>query len=126
MVPEALHRFVLGLEPGDEPPHGYQDYLAEVRQYSDSAPAYGMIRQTDAASPDGTSYAEWGEVAHGIASLLDLRAGDRLLVDAAEHEEPVKWLLAPLSAGASVVLCANLDRSTLDTRIAAEGVTRVL
>ena len=35
------------------------------------------------------------------------------------------WLLAPLIAKASIVLCANLDRSRLDARIAAEGVTRV-
>jgi hypothetical protein len=47
-------------------------------------------------------------------------------VDVAEHEQPVKWLLAPLVAGASVVLCANLDRNTVDARIVAEGVTHVL
>ena len=58
--------------------------------------------------------------------MLDLRAGDRLLVDVAEHEQPVKWLLAPLAAGTSVVLCANLDRRNLEARIAAEGITHVL
>jgi hypothetical protein len=63
---------------------------------------------------------------HGIADSLNLSAGDRLLVDVAEHEQPVKWLLAPLVAGASVVLCANLDRNTVDARIVAEGVTHVL
>jgi hypothetical protein len=35
------------------------------------------------------------------------------------------WLLAPLSVGASIVLCANLDRSRLDARMAAERVTHV-
>ena len=65
-------------------------------------------------------------MAHELAGGLDLHAGDRLLVDTAEHEHPVKWLLAPLSVGASVVLCANLDRAGLADRIAAEGVTRVL
>ncbi len=58
--------------------------------------------------------------------MLDLRAGDRLLIDAAEHEHPLKWLLAPLAAGASVVLCANLDPATVAARTAAEGVTRIL
>ncbi|WFE59298.1 hypothetical protein [Micromonospora sp. WMMD712] len=61
-----------------------------------------------------------------MADQFGLRSGDRLLVDAAEHEQPLKWLLAPLSVGASVVVCANLDRSRLDARVAAEGITRVL
>jgi hypothetical protein len=61
-----------------------------------------------------------------VASTLDLRPGDRLLVDAAEHEHPVTWLLAPLAAGASVVLCGNLDPEVVDARMAAERVTRVL
>jgi uncharacterized protein (TIGR03089 family) len=129
-VPAARHRFVLGLAPGgappDELPVGYRDYLAEVGRYPDSLPAYGSIRPTDAASPDGTNHQQWGTVAHGIAASLGLRAGDRLLVDVAGHEQPVTWLLAPLSAGASVVLCANLDRSTIDARAAAEGATHVL
>jgi hypothetical protein len=34
---------------------------------------------------------------------LDLRAGNRLLINAAEHEHPATWLLAPLAAGAAVV-----------------------
>jgi hypothetical protein len=49
-----------------------------------------------------------------------------LLIDVAEHEHPLKWLLAPLAVGASVVLCANLDPATVDARAAAERVTRVL
>jgi uncharacterized protein (TIGR03089 family) len=129
-VPDAPHRFVLdcgrtAAEPG-EVPAGYRDYLTEVRRYTDNLPPYAQVRRTDAASVDGTSYREWGNVAHEIAAMLDLRGGDRLLVDAAEHEHPVKWLLSPLSVGASVVLCANLDPSRLSSRVAAEGVTRVL
>jgi uncharacterized protein (TIGR03089 family) len=130
VVPQAHHRFVLGLAPHGAPldavPAGYRDYLAELNRFPDIPPAYESIRPTDPASPDGTSYAQWAAIAHGIAASRDLREGDRLLVNAAEHEQPVEWLLAPLSAGASVVLCANLDPSTLETRIAAEGVTRVL
>jgi len=38
----------------------------------------------------------------------------------------VRWLLAPMVLGASVVLCANLNRRRLDDRMAREGVTRVL
>ena len=57
---------------------------------------------------------------------MGLRAGDRLLVDAGRHEQPVAWLLAPLVVGASVVLCGNLDADALDAAIREEGVTHVL
>ncbi|MGC9667515.1 TIGR03089 family protein [Planosporangium sp. 12N6] len=129
-VPAAHQRFVLGLAPGGAPmaevPAGYRDYVTEVGRYADLPPEYESIGRDDAASPDGTSYREWAALAGSIADSLGLRAGDRLLVDVAEHEEPVTWLLAPLVVGASVVLCANLDRSAVDARIAAEGVTHVL
>jgi uncharacterized protein (TIGR03089 family) len=129
-VPEARHQFVLGLAPAaaalPEVPVGYRDYIAEVRQYTDNLPTYALVRRTDPASVDGTSYQQWGSIAQDIAASLDLRAGDRLLIDAAGHEHPVKWLLAPLAAGASVVLCANLDRAAVAARAAAEHVTRIL
>ncbi|GIH06305.1 hypothetical protein Rhe02_43720 [Rhizocola hellebori] len=130
VVPEAPNRFVLGLAPNgaalDEIPAGYRDFIAEAGRYTTTLPGYGSIGSGDAASPDGTTYRQWGGIAHEIAARLDLRAGDRLLVDVAKHEQPVVWLLAPLAAGASVVLCANLDPDTVAARAAAEGVTRVL
>jgi uncharacterized protein (TIGR03089 family) len=129
-VPEARHRFVLGLAPDaeglDEVPAGYRDYITEVSQYTDGLPGYAPIRRTDAASVDGTSFREWGSLALALADRLDLHAGDRVLVDAGEHEHPVKWLLAPLAVGGSVVVCANLDPATVADRAAAERVTRVL
>jgi uncharacterized protein (TIGR03089 family) len=129
-VPDARHRFVLGLDPGGAPlrevPAGYRDFVAEVHGYPDSAPPYRAIRDTDPATVDGTSYGQWEGIARTVADGLGLRAGDRVLVDTAEHEHPYRWLLAPLSVGASVVLCANLDPGTVDSRVAAEGVTHVL
>lgn len=62
----------------------------------------------------------------GLAERLDLHAGDRVLVHAGEHEHPVKWLLAPLAVGATVVLCANLNPAGVAARAAAEDVTRIL
>lgn len=123
-VPEAVHRYV-AVDTGPVPP-GWLDFLGEVRGHPPTPPAYREIRPGDPASPDGTSYGEWAQIARGTASALRLGAGDRVLVDVSAHEQPVTWLLAPLSVGASVVLCANLDRARLDDRIAAEGITRVL
>ena len=129
-IPAAPHRFVLRVgrtRPGlGEPPAGYRDYLAEVRGYPDEAPPYGSILPTDAATVDGTTFQEWISLAHEVAAMRELGPGDRVLVDADAHEHPIHWLLAPLSVGASVVLCANLDRGRLPARIAAEGVTHVL
>jgi uncharacterized protein (TIGR03089 family) len=127
-VPEGTHRYLVGTGHGplDEVPPGWLDWSAEVLRHPEIAPDLGALRPTDPASPDGTSYGEWGAVAREYAKLLDLRAGDRLLVDVAEHEQPLKWLLAPLAAGASVVLCANLDPADRDARITGERVTRVL
>ncbi|RKF27745.1 TIGR03089 family protein [Micromonospora globbae] len=127
-VPDGTHRYLVGTKPGPLAgvPVGWLDWSTEVLRHGDAVPHYTAIRSSDAATPDGTTYGEWGGLAREMAQMWDLRAGDRLLVDAAEHEQPLKWLLAPLSVGASVVVCANLDRSTLDTRIAAEQVTRVL
>ncbi|MGB2568858.1 TIGR03089 family protein [Micromonospora citrea] len=127
-VPEGVHRYLVGTAPGplDDVPVGWLDWSTEVLRHTDVPPDHAAVHPGQAASPDGTSYDEWGSLARAVADQLDLRAGDRLLVDADRHEQPLKWLLAPLSVGASVVVCANLDRSRLDGRIAADRITRVL
>ncbi|HKT05031.1 MAG TPA: TIGR03089 family protein, partial [Rugosimonospora sp.] len=129
-VPAARHPFVLGLAPGAAPmaevPAGYRDFLAEVGRYVGRLPAPAAVRGTDPATADGTSYRQWGSLAQDVAEHLDIRPGDRLLINTGAHEQPVTWLLAPLAARATVVLCANLDPTTLDARVVAEGVTRVL
>ncbi|GAA0918192.1 TIGR03089 family protein [Virgisporangium aurantiacum] len=129
-VPDARHRFVLGLAPGGAPladvPDGYRDLVTAMAEHPGTLPAYGLVRPSDAASADGTSFGAWGRLAGEIAGRWDLHPGDRVLIDANEHEHPFKWLLTPLSVGATVVLCANLDRAGLDARIAAERVTRVM
>ncbi|MGC4804739.1 TIGR03089 family protein [Micromonospora sp. DT233] len=126
-VPQGQHRFVLGLgHPRAEVPEGWRDWLAEARGQDTAPPAYGGVHPSFAATPDGTSYQAWGELARELADMLALRPGDRLLVDRPEYEHPVKWLLAPLVAGASVVIRANLDPARRDDLIAAEGITRSL
>ena len=68
------------------------------------------------------------EAAGGLAARLGIAAGDRLLVDGQTAAEagPVAWLLAPLAAGASLVLVASPDPSALPARAAAERVTATL
>jgi hypothetical protein len=128
-VPAATHRFLFSV--GDErrpvaTPADYQEFLPAIGAYAGEPDPKVSLRSTDAATPDGTTYGQWGALARELATQASIAPGDRLLVDAAEHEHPVKWLLAPLSVGASVVLCANLDHSRLAARVAAEHVTRVL
>ncbi|MFJ8686416.1 TIGR03089 family protein [Micromonospora wenchangensis] len=127
-VPEGVHRYLVGTGPGPlaDVPVGWLDWSAEVLRHTEAPPDYAAVHPAAPATPDGTSYGAWGRLAREIADRLDLRPGDRLLVDAAEHEQPVKWLLAPLAAGASVVICANLDPATLPTRTATERTTHTL
>jgi uncharacterized protein (TIGR03089 family) len=127
-VPDGTHRYLVGTgpEPLAEVPVGWLDWSTEVLRHPATAPDPTLLHPADPASPDGTTYGEWGAVARAMAEQLDLRTGDRLLVDAAEHEQPLKWLLAPLAAGASVVICANLDPAKLDVHRTTEQITRVL
>ncbi|WFE95999.1 TIGR03089 family protein [Micromonospora sp. WMMD987] len=127
-VPDGVHRYLVGTGPGTlaDVPVGWLDWSAEVLRHTDTPPDYAAVHPAAPATPDGTSYAVWGRLAKEVAAQLDLRPGDRLLVDAAEHEQPVKWLLAPLAVGASVVICANLDRAGSADRMAGEQITKVL
>jgi uncharacterized protein (TIGR03089 family) len=112
----ASERFVLGLAPMALPmrtvPSGFVDYVAEVRGFGDRFTPYPD--QSDGALV---------ERAAARAADLGLEAGDRVLVDAAKHPDPLDWLLAPLAGGATLVLCGALDPAKLDDRAAAEKVT---
>ncbi|MBY8871797.1 AMP-binding protein [Micromonospora sp. PLK6-60] len=127
-VPDGVHRYLVGTRPGPlaEVPVGWLDWSTEVLRHADTPPDHAAVDPAGPATPDGTSYGAWRRLAGEVAAQLDLRPGDRLLVDAAEHEQPLKWLLAPLAAGASVVVCAGLDRSRRDALAATERITRVL
>jgi uncharacterized protein (TIGR03089 family) len=127
--PVAKHLFVLGLAPHGGPtptvPDGYHDYLASLHPYADAAPPAAPVALAAAATVDGTTYDEWGGLASGLAAQQGLVAGDRVLIDASRFDQPVQWLLAPLTAGASIVLCANLDQGKLPSRVETERVTRL-
>ena len=127
-VPAATHQFVLGLAPGGAPiepmPAGYRDYPTAVRPHLGATPPQPAAGVHQAATVDGTTFGQYGAVAAGIAKMHGFGPGDRVLIDANTSEEPLTWLLAPLSAGASVVLCRNLNPDRLDTVVAEEQITR--
>ncbi|WP_033339959.1 TIGR03089 family protein [Catenuloplanes japonicus] len=129
-VPDADERFVLSMHPFAMPmrevPDGYRDFNADVRLYGDFFRASAVPSPSTPATADGTTFGAWGEIIAHIAGEMDLKPGDRVLIDAAKHEQPVQWLLAPLAAGATIVLVANPDASKTAARAESERVTRIL
>ncbi len=132
----AGDRYALGLAPLGmplrEPPDGFADYVAEVRQYGD------RFVPVEPVDPDGDALVGLprGPLSHRALAAagadrahdLGLKPGGRLLVvdSAASPARPVDWLLAPLAAGASVVLCRNGDPAKLGVRAEQERVTVTL
>ncbi|RZU73368.1 uncharacterized protein (TIGR03089 family) [Micromonospora kangleipakensis] len=117
----AGERYALALAPFAAPlrqvPPGFADYVVEVRGHGDHFTPYPKGGEADA---DLLARAE------ARATELGITPGDRLLIDAAVHPDPVDWLLAPLTRPASIVLCGNLDPSRLDSRATTEKATRTL
>ncbi|WP_432979804.1 TIGR03089 family protein [Dactylosporangium sp. CA-233914] len=114
-APGPVDRYVLGLAPMGLPmrggvPAGWADYVAEVRRHGDHFP---------------------GPVGGGGTEELVERGralgypGGRVLVDTVAHPDPVEWLVAPLAAGASIVLSVNSDPAKLAGRAESEQATPI-
>jgi uncharacterized protein (TIGR03089 family) len=110
----ALAPMAAPFRPG--PPAGTLDYVIEVRAHGDHFTPAVPVRPDTVALGDGTSH---GDLV-AAARARGVPAGARVLIDAAVRPDPRDWLLAPLVAGASVVLCAHLDPTRLAGRLAAE------
>ena len=124
-------RYATGLLPLAMPlrtvPPGYIDFITEVRVHGDffrGEPVAGNDRAI--AGPVEMSHQTTLEEATERAAELGIGRSDRVLVDTGAYRDPADWLLAPLAMGASIVLCANLDRTRLQSRSDAEKVTVVL
>lgn len=108
-----------------------RDYAVEMRTHGD---AFTPWQQPDPGAPGlvvgGLELTLGGlvETATELAGRLGLGEGDRVLVDARTAAEagPVAWLLAPLAAGASLVLVTAPDLSRLPRRATDEHVTATL
>ena len=124
-VPPGRYRFALGSAPHDVP-DGYLDFATAVRPRLGTPAPQLRPDETLPATVDGTTYQQYASVAAEVAERNGIGPCDRVLVDTAVIEQPVLWLLAPLTVGASIVLCAHLDESRLDERITDERVTKIL
>jgi uncharacterized protein (TIGR03089 family) len=125
----------LSLDPLGMGMRGYvgpaRDFALEVRGHGD---VFFPHERPDPAAPGlllgGLQLTLGGLVATAgeLATRLGLAAGDRVLVheQTATESGPTAWLLAPLVAGASLVLCRNADPDRLPHRAAEERVTATL
>jgi uncharacterized protein (TIGR03089 family) len=113
--------FAVGLHPFALPvrnlPAGVQDWVLTARAHGDF---YG--------GPPASAKATAGLAAAATARAteLGLSRGDRVLVNVDSHGSVTDWLLAPLAAGCSMVLCRNADDEKLARRAATERVTALV
>lgn len=118
--------FGLALAPLAAPmrdvPAGVADFVIEVRAHGDHFTPVTPV-DPEALAIDGLTHRQLCQAAADRAESFGIGAGDRVLVDVAACPDPLDWLLAPLVAGASTVLCGNLDPAALPARLAAEHVT---
>ena len=125
----ALAPFGLPFRPG--PPPGTTDFVVEMRPHGDRMPPIAARAEQIALRPEPRTGARRGElaeriphaelVAEGVARAVPPAA--RILIDADVHPDPATWLVAPLVAGASVVLCRHLDPDQVEARLVAERAT---
>lgn len=122
-------RYATGLLPLAAPlrqvPPGFLDYTVEVRGFGDRFVSSGPVDPNDRAlaGPVEESHLSVCQAAAERAAELGIKSGDRVLVDARAYPDPADWLLAPLIAGASIVLCDNLDPAKVESRTESERVT---
>ncbi len=125
-------RYATGLLPLAAPlrqvPPGFIDYTVEVRGFGDRFVASAPVHPNDRAlaGPVEESHLSVCRTATERAAELGLKPGDRVLVDARAYPDPADWLLAPLIAGASIVLCGNLDPAVVESRARSEQATLLL
>lgn len=113
--------------PFPTPPAGALDYAAVVPGQPDVFRPYVQVPD-DAPALPGLTGAELVSAARQSAADQGISATDRVLTTR-PWNGPDDWrdnLLAPLAAGASLVLCANTDNSALARRIESERVTMVI
>jgi|SRR5579875_3321752 len=130
-IPDRGQVVALSLLPLARPfpvvPTGALDYAAVVPGQPDVFRPYVPVPE-DALALPGVTGAELVAAARESAADQGISAADRVL-STRPWNEPADWrdnLLAPLAAGASLVLCTNTDNSALPRRIESERATMVI
>jgi uncharacterized protein (TIGR03089 family) len=108
-----------------------RDFALEVRAHGDTFVPYEPPQPSAPGLLVGSVHLDLGGLvttATELAGRLGLTAADRVLVDedTALEAGPVAWLLAPLAAGASLVLYRHPFAEHLPRRASAERVTATL
>jgi len=107
------------------PPDGVLDYVLEVRRHGDHFAALvpGDRETVAIAEEPPTTHGDLITAAAFRAERGGLGPGARVLVDGDVYPDPVDWLVTPLVARASVVLCRHLDNRKLQSRLIQERAT---
>jgi len=117
---------------------GMRDYVGSARDFAIEVRTAGdVFAPWSAPDPDAPGLVAGGleltlgglvATAEELVRRLGIEAGDRLLTDdrTAAEAGPVAWLLAPLAAGASLVLVGNARPERLAHRAETERVTATL
>ena len=128
-------RVLVAMRPFGQPaasvPAGVLDYAAEVPAYGDQFAPYAVVTDAmPALERDGRvlTGAELVSAARDAAAAWGLGPSDRVLAagDLGTADGLLAGLLAPMAAGASVVLCRNFDPALRERRVVTERVTREL
>jgi uncharacterized protein (TIGR03089 family) len=118
-LPAADEIYALALAPfgmpfRGAPPPGTEDFIAHLRGHGDRMPPV-------ATRPDQVAIA--GRTHASLATPVpELPA--RLLIDTQAYPDPVDWLVRPLLAGSSTVLCRHTDPARVPERLDTERATR--
>jgi uncharacterized protein (TIGR03089 family) len=127
----ADERYALSLEPlgmafRSGPPDGMLDYVIEVRGFADhhTGPWPGLDTPATQALTHRDLIRSGREHAGALPTEADSgRRAARVLIDGDAVDDPLDWLVAPMLAGASIVLCRNLDPAALPKRLVSERAT---
>lgn len=126
----ALSLHPLGA-PYENTPPGAVDYATQVRGHGDQFVTYARPDPDRPALVTGDRTASGGELAEAARTAAErfaLTVKDRVYtqVSMAEYTDIVDVLLAPMAAGASVVIGTNPAAATLDGRFSAERITATM
>lgn len=118
----GLHPFAL---PVRDLPENTSDWVLAARAHGDHYS--GPPAEPEAAAlvglpggGDSISHEALAARAQARAAELGVKRGDRVLIDVDTHRRPLDWLLAPIVAGASLVLTRNTAADKIDSRAAME------